>query len=182
MTNAKSNPKSKCQMSKNNLTSFLEKNGAGFTFLELIIVFFVVIVGILGVFSFVQYPITASIVSVQRLAATYLAQEGIEIVRNIRDSNWVEGISWNSGLGEGDWEVDYNTQNLSDGYNGDFLKIDSNNFYNYSTGDLTKFKRKITIDAANPNYLKVFVLVEWEEKGKNYPVSVQENLYDWWSD
>jgi len=157
----------------------------GFTFLEIIIVFFVIIVGLLGVFSFVQYPISASRVSTQQFIATYLSQEGIEIVRNIRDANWLEKPpppSWIDGLVGGTWQIGYDDTSLNGLVDDGRLYFDSNGWYNHndSSGGETKFKRKITIDDSDSNYLKVSVEVSWTEKGKNYNVTAQENLYEWW--
>jgi len=155
---------------------------SGFTFLELIIVFFVVIVGVLGVFQFASYPIFYSSLSESRLTATYLAQEGIEIVRNLRDENWLNDESWNNGLETGDYIVDYGSALLL--FEDKFLNIeDINGLYGYNDSGSpiqTKFKRKITI-VYGMEILKVSVKVEWKEKGKEQtPVVIQENLYSWW--
>ena len=159
----------------------LNKN-KGFTFLELVIVFFVVTVGILGVFRFVSYPIFYSSLSKSRLTATYLAQEGIEIVRNLRDENWLNNKSWNDGLGAGDYRADYDDLVLFSDNVGRYLNIENlSGFYGYSGGTQTKFTRKITIDDTNPEFLKVSVEVNWKEKGKaQTPIIIQGNLYDWW--
>ena len=61
----------------------------GFTIIELIIsisILSVAIIGIFGAFSIVTI-LTSN--SADQLTATYLAQEGMEIVRNIRDTNWL---------------------------------------------------------------------------------------------
>ena len=170
--------------------TFSLKSGAGFTFLELVITIFVITVGIVGVYIVAQYPISYTSISIQKLTAAYLAQEGIEIVRNIRDTNWVEeSSSWTDGLEAGDWEADYDDQILTAcsspcdyEHNLRFLKINGG-LYNYDLGTPTNFKRKITIDNSSlPAFLKVIVLVEWRQKGKTYTVEAQENLYPWWPD
>ena len=165
-------------------------NNKGFSLLELIITIFVVSVGILGTHSVVSYTLSAIGLSASRLTAAYLAQEGIEIVRNIRDTNWIEGgfVVWDSGLSEGSYEADYQSDDLVPcSFPCDFnsnlrlLQIEGG-FYRYSaTGIDTSFKRKIIItDAGLPDFLTVTVSVEWEHKGKlQQPVTVQENLYNW---
>ena len=153
----------------------------GFTILELIVAIFVMTVGVLGAYSVVQQIIVYTLVSSSRLTAAYLAQEGIEIVRNIRDTNWFTNpADWNNGLTgcATGCEVDYNTSLSS--YTGFFLKYSSTNGYNYSSGDPTKYKRKIIIDSSTNNILKVSVLVEWTEKGNPYTVTVEEHLYNWY--
>ncbi|MBZ9578070.1 prepilin-type N-terminal cleavage/methylation domain-containing protein [Patescibacteria group bacterium] len=160
----------------------------GFTILEVMIAIFVVTIGVLAAHTVTQQIISYTHRSASRLTAIYLDKEGIEIVRNIRDTNWLEEESWNYGLGAGDREADYtNDQNLyvcsspcDPDNNLRFLKLGAGGFYNYSSGVDTKFKRKITITPVG-NTLEVSVEVWWEYKGDTYgPIKAQENLYDWY--
>jgi len=92
----------------------------GFTILEVIISILVVTIGVLSVYTVTQQIVSYTYHSAFRLTAVYLGEEGIEIVRNIRDTNWLKGVAWNNGLGVGAWEADYNTiQPLSDTYDGE---------------------------------------------------------------
>ncbi len=157
----------------------------GFTLLEIMIAIAILIVGIVGIsIVFSRISILTSGIS-NRLVAAYLAQEGIEIVRNIRDTNWVEGIGdWDYGLTtcSGGCEADYNDEELSS-YGGNYLNIDSDNFYSYSVGTETKYKRKITITSPGDpegDVLKVSVLIEWSEKGEDYDFEAEEYIYDYW--
>lgn len=164
--------------------SNVKMKNKGFTLLEVIIAIFLVLVGITGTFALITKTMGVMAVSSSRLIAAYLSQEGIEVIRNIRDTNWIEGaLTWDDGLLCGappcDWEADYQAQTLNDEYDGDYLNIDGNGFYSYSTGIPTKFKRKITIAPDGSDILKVTVMVEWKEKGETYIHTVQENLYNW---
>ncbi len=157
----------------------------GFTLLETLIAVFVILIGVLGVYAAVQYPLFVSSYSRSRLTALYLAQEGIEIVKNIRDENFLNNADWKFGLQpDGEYEADYNDEALFS-YNGNFLKI-NNGFYQYgSSGADTNFKRKITLssesDSSGSNYLKVSVLVEWYKGGsKAGEVEVEDRLYGYW--
>lgn len=155
----------------------------GFTLLEVIIAIFLITVGTLGALALITRTISVAGISSQKAIAAYLTQEGIEIVRNIRDGNWLVQRTdpihkWDNGLGTGDWEADYISQNLTDTYDGDFLKIDGG-FYNYTSGTNTKFKRRITISDKTDDTFKVSVLVEWQVKGKTYQIIAEENLYNW---
>jgi len=158
----------------------------GFTLLEVLAAIFLITIGIVGTLTLVQKTITFTQATSSRLITAYLTQEGIEIVRNIRDSNFlkihqgVEGVSWNDGLTgcSGGCEADYNDPSLTS-YAGRFLKIDAG-FYNYDSGVDTLFKRKITITPEGTDILKVLVQVQWQERGKSYEVIAQENLYKWW--
>jgi len=162
----------------------LYKNG--FTLIEVLIAIFLITTGVIGAFTLIQQVISSISVSSSKLTAAYLAQEGIEIVRNIRDTNWLEQreppiLEWDEGLDVGDWEADYETQNLTQPYtgDGDFLNIDANGFYSYSLGIPTKFKRKISIEKPNPDILRVSAQIQWEERGRTHTIEVRENFYKW---
>ncbi len=165
-----------------NILNFF-KNKKGFTFVELMISFFIISVGLLAVFSFMRYPISQTTSSNLRLTSAYLGQEGVEIVRNIRDGNWLEGVAWNDQLTNVNSQVDYDDPELTAVINGGQLYIDTNGYYSHNGGTLTKFKRKITITSVGvspDDYIEVSVLIEWEEKGETKSVTVEENLYNWW--
>jgi type II secretory pathway pseudopilin PulG len=111
----------------------------GFTLVEVIVAIFLLTVGIIGVSALITSTISSATHSSQKLVAAYLAQEGIEIVRNIRDTNWIEqvtnpAIPWDEGIPEGSWEADYTSETLDNSYTGKFLNIGSNGFYHYSGG------------------------------------------------
>ena len=161
----------------------------GFTMIEIIIAILVVTVGVLAAYIVTQKIVSYTCQISSRLTAAYLAKEGIEIVRNVRDTNWIDSTDppWDDDLAVGDWEVAYNDQILTScsspcnpDHNLRFLKI-SGGFYCYSGTNDTKFKRKITISDVGSDNLTVSVSVWWEEKGKTYgPITAQEILYDWY--
>ena len=156
---------------------------SGLTLIELTVAIFLITVGIVGVFAVIPRIIVFGDIISSRLQAIYLAQEGIEIVRNIRDTNWLEqrddpDVSWDDALKPGYWEADYNDLDLTP-YQGRYLKINGG-FYNYDDlGKKTKFRRKIIIEQPEPHVLKISVLVTWMERGKEYNVSVDGKLYEW---
>jgi len=160
----------------------------GFTLLEIMIAIAIMEVGVVGAYVAVLRT-SSSLYSVSsRYIASQLAQEGIELVRNIRDKNWLKGFNWNRGL-EGcqtGCEIDYNDSALSSSYEGRNLYINgSNGFYEYidspSPNDKkTPFKRKITIKPeTGAPALKVTVNVSWQEREKNSHFVVEGKLYDW---
>ncbi|MBU2539798.1 hypothetical protein KJ786_01390 [Patescibacteria group bacterium] len=171
---------------------FSFQNQKGLTMIEAIIATFILVVAIIGSYLiFVEISSTTKVIS-SRLTAAYLAQEGMEIIRNIRDTNWLKEVSW-SDLIDGvpcssGCEVDYRTEQgdtstlFSWGTSGNYLKLDENNYYSYSIHPLaiaTKFKRKIITTHLNDNTLGVSVLVQWEDRGKPYEFLVEGYLYNW---
>ena len=130
------------------------RKNTGFTLLELIVAIFIITTGLVAAASLMSYSISAVIIGKSQIIATNLTQEGLEVVRSIRDNNWhciadpdcTDVTSWNEGLGEGDKQVEYNSLSLSV-YISEPLKL-YNGFYQYTFGDEThetRFYRKITI-------------------------------------
>lgn len=161
-----------------------KKTNKGFTLIEVMLAIFLITIGILGIFSLVQRTTVFISVSSSKLTATYLAQEGVEVVRNIRDTNWLEdrttATSWDDGIiPTGDWEADFLTQNLTQVYSASYLNIDGNGFYSYFAGTPTNFKRKITITKPSADIIGVSVEVFFDERGNTHSVTAQENLYNW---
>ena len=169
-----------------------------FTLIEVIVATFIITVGIGGVFVLIQKTISDTSILVGRLTAAYLAQEGIEIVKNIRDTNFLKFYKgdinedqWTQGLTgcEDGCGTDYTNSVLSPDDDDRYLKIEGG-FCKYSaSGTETSFKRKITVfdlvDLTDPedgiiDQMKVLVEVSWEERGNVHQVAVQENVYKWW--
>ncbi len=169
------------------MVQFPRFNKKGFTLLEVMIATVILVIGVVGIYTAFSRMVILTSGIPSRLIAAYLSQEGIEIVRNIRDTNWlIGGQSWDEGLTgcHGGCEADYKTGTLQEetplrSYGGDYLNIDQDNFYSYSTGVPTKYKRKITIEEIDPNILKVNILISWEAKRKSYDFETEEYLYNW---
>jgi prepilin-type N-terminal cleavage/methylation domain-containing protein len=166
----------------------------GFTLIEMMIAIFVMVVGMMGVLSLLQRVIFSGSLSSSRLVAAYLAQEGLEIVRNVRDTNWLEARSaandWDEGInlacgGAGfivDYKHSYGPSQIDPSfpcYSGQYLNTDANGFYSYSSGTQTKFKRTIKVSSPDSAIRNVAVEVIWTDGGASYSLSVQENLYNW---
>ena len=152
----------------------------GFTLPEVMIAVFIILVGIIGISAIFPKIISLAGLSSLEFTASYLSQEGIELIRNIRDENLLNFQNWDDGLDEGDYGVQYNGNSLLFGSGEVFLKIGSDGFYNYTSGDDTLFKRKITIKKEdNNNTILVTSLVKFDFKGKSYNFSAEEYLYQW---
>lgn len=87
------------------------KNQFGQGLLETTIALGVIITGIVGMLTLTISNQSASVESSDRLLATNLAREGVEIIRNIRDSNWLPRGVWDQGLESG---ADYTAAPLFD--------------------------------------------------------------------
>ncbi len=162
--------------------------------IELVISIFILVVAIIGVYNSFSTVVVLTAGASSRFTAVYLAQEGIEIIRNMRDDNWLNNSpDWKTGLlgCENGCEADYKTGTSASAnagltpFSDSYLKI-KNNFYSYDSADpftVTKFKRKITITAPDPlnqDVLRVSVLVTWDEKEETFDIEAEEYLYNWY--
>lgn len=171
----------------------------GFTLLEVMIAITILTIGIGGSYVLIQQTLRGGNIAESKLIAYYLAQEGIEITRNIRDNNWLlkrgSDVKWDEGIyRNGDdenicyegCEVDYLSQELNPiSGDGNYLRIDSaNGFYNYDEGIQTKFKRKIFVSqeseiGVTDEILNIRCEVWWQVGILSQKVQVEENLYNW---
>ncbi len=70
----------------------------GQSFIEAMVAITVIITAIASALALVQSSITASRVGGAQIVAANLAREGVEVVRSLRDSNWLNGQSFQLGL------------------------------------------------------------------------------------
>ena len=170
----------------------------GFTLIEVLIASFVIVVGVVASYIIVQQIFAQTFRASARLTAIYLAKEGAEVVRNIRDTGWIQSDSWyNNGLDVGYWQVEYDSNNLlicilcnGSDYDFDrfwgismwFLKSHTSGdpFYDYGFwGSNTPFKRRIRIERPTADSIRATVDVMWKEGGQIRKVTIQNLLYDW---
>ena len=166
----------------------------GFTLLEMLISIMVITIGVLGIYSAVLKYTKATQVARENLTAAYLGQEGIEIIKNIRDTNWINAETWNDDLTgcdavDGSCEIDtiFGGGTAKDPVftiwsgSGRSLYIEnSTKLYKYlaspGASDIrTIYTRKITIDSVTDDVLKIQVDVYW--RGKT--TTVKEDIYNW---
>jgi len=175
------------------------KKKMGFTVLELIAGLFILSVGIVGVSSLISRLLWYNRFVESKAIAAYLTQEGMEIVRNIRDGNWLEGklgADWTDGLfccmdvapvtecsqeQSNPCKGDYSYTTLSECPAGEcpVLKFD-NQFYGYNLGVSTKFTRIIEIWEIGADQVRVCATTEWAEQGKDQSIKACEYLYNWY--
>lgn len=157
----------------------------GFTLIEMIVSVAIITIGVFGVFSVITNYSQKTQQQKERLIATYLCQEGMEIVKNIRDANLVAEVSWSEGLDSctsalGSCEADFLSTDLDRYYDSHYLYIqNSSGAYLYpssATVDVkTPFRRKITITPDGVDKLDVQVDVYWMDN----TMTIYGNLYNW---
>jgi len=164
---------------------------SGFTLVETLIAISILVLAVTGAFSAAQSGMTSALHSKDQITAFYLAQEGIEQIRNLRDENGLTGVNWltniaNPGdpcaLGNKCYVDTLNTSNPLTGCFGACpnLKLNVNGFYSYDSGDDTRFRREILVTSVGPNEIKVEATVFWS-KGVlvDRSFTATEHLLNW---
>lgn len=118
------------------------------------------------------------------LISSGLAQEGVEVVRAIRDANWFRGVAFDTGLTTcaAGCAFQFDSTAPKGGVSvGTFLSLDpATGLYQYDRGTPTLFKRSVTIvPGTAPSELVVQSRVDWMERTQPKNVIIEYHLYDW---
>lgn len=135
--------------------------------------------------------------TIERVLANNLAREGLEIVRSIRDSQWLDPTkTWPYGLSNGDWIADYDDTSLTAAESSNIMSCDncrlwitSNNQYTHTEGSntLTIFRRLINISNGddlgtvcnNDCEKQIRVTVAWTDQSGTHTITLEERLTSW---
>ncbi|MCX6731698.1 MAG: prepilin-type N-terminal cleavage/methylation domain-containing protein [Candidatus Parcubacteria bacterium] len=161
----------------------------GFTLIETLVALTVLTMIIIGPLSLATKSIGASIFSQNQITASYLAQEAIEYILNIRDNNFLQNLNWLTGLdqclGADGCYVDIPSSNnniVSCNNACPKIKYDGSGgyYYNYQTGQDTIFTRTIKITKITDDEARIDVTVSWQEKfGGQKSFTLQRNIFNW---
>ena len=131
------------------------------------------------------------------LTATYLSQEGIELVRKVRDdmvinyedsgTRWSEFLSYvNNCESVSGCNIWYNPETSSVQVNtyttSSYLKYDDvKGYYGYISGDQTTFRRKVTIEILSGVSQEVLITsnVTWMQGGSEKNFETKEVIFNW---
>lgn len=156
----------------------------GFTLIEVLLALSIILIGIVAVFRVEVYVMEAARIANAKFKATFLAQEGMEVVKGIRDSNWLNERAWDAGLGAtGNSNVEYNSFALNNVP--DNLYLDGSDIYTHNSVGTTPtiFSRHIEItylvDSDGITYMQAKSVVDYVLKGQIRSIVVEEHLYDW---
>jgi len=69
-------------------------NKQGLTLIEVIVALAVIIIGVVAGLTLTVYNLKASTFGEQQLVSSNLARESIEVVRSMRDANWLKDEEW----------------------------------------------------------------------------------------
>ena len=162
---------------------------SAFSLLETIVVLAVVTIGLLSIMTLMTNSLKAQTLNRNTLVAYNLAQEGLELIRNVRDTNWRSGLTWNQGFvgtpAGLNYKVDYlhftpmAVNDISEAR----LQIASSTAYylHDENSSNSVFSRLITVKAATTTApsSSVTALIEWNEQGQKRHFELTTELYDW---
>jgi prepilin-type N-terminal cleavage/methylation domain-containing protein len=176
----------------------------GFTIIETLVSLAIFTISILGLIVITSSGVANTNYAKNKLIASYLAQEGVEIVHNLRDSAALSGASWQDTFGSS------SLTGLSNCYataQGSGCDIDAYTFaltscstatragcgplrYDSFTGEYrsfasdasipeSSFTRIVTLRDVSPNEVQVTSTVSWTQGTAAKSVTVNETLNDW---
>jgi len=170
------------------------QNKNGFTLVEALVALSILIVGIISGFILVTKALYDVTIIQDRLTASFLAQEGVELVRQIRDTNYLKilggtSFDWDDNLKtDGDYLISANIYTesiilpLPPWQDKGLYYHCSSGLYNYDdTGDviLTTFKRKINIYHVSHDEIRVQSIMDWKSKNIDFSFTAEDHLFNW---
>jgi len=147
----------------------------------------ILILVVASVVSLSRFVIKGYAVTISRTQALYLAQEGQEIVRDIRDTYWIDGnpdtdftnlfnfngpyfANWNPVTGS--WVLLAGSETIPPGTLGPYQLIQFERIIQFSDVDLGDSR-------LNSEVRRVTVTVSWTEGGKSWDVTTETFLTNW---
>lgn len=180
------------------------KNKRGFTLTEVMIGMMILTIAIVSAANLLVNLRSSNQANLTTLQAYYYAVEGIEAVRNIRDSNWLHNNDWLGGNTTALWGADlsregsYGVNLLNEGFSRPAAgeNIDYNDLGRYKPWTVVSgpvkvrsvdgfeerdFMREILIESydANEDALLVTSRVTWTLNGRERSVELSEILTNW---
>lgn len=148
-------------------------NKKGQILIEAIVAITVVVVGLLAIFTFISRSFSLNRVVADQYLGTYLAAEGIEVVKNLIDSG--------GAMSDGNYELNYNSAFLPAEFTVPSPLYFDNGYYSHNFGGKeTGFMRKITINGSATDEVKVVSRVDWITRGGGkYNVELEDHFFNW---
>lgn len=155
---------------------------SGFGLLEVLLSSGILVVTIAAVITLGSIATRGSVLNQSRIQAYNLAQEGMEAVRAIRDTNYIDqdtNTNWDTGL------IDTTTLDNCDVEYGDYTpplsSIAQKRWKIVCTGTTSpdpRFTRKVNISPVADSK-RVDVTVSWDEFGRKHSVNLNTILTNW---
>jgi len=175
------------------MKKFFTKRNKAFTLVETLVAISIFTVSILGLMSVLAQGTNDTTYAKRKIIATYLAQEGIEYLRNMRDTyvlyTGIPGNSWsdfkadlapcNPGTGCGFDPTFPHIVFTCTGGNSCKLYIVNGGYSTSPSGTDSGFTRKVWMTTIGNDEVKVFSTVSWTQVSGTYTMTFAENLFNW---
>ena len=166
-------------------TYHLPPTRRGQILVESILALGVLTMGFLGAFTLLSRSFILNRAVADEYVATYLAAEGVEVVKNIIDHNQILRVTseparaWDAGISDGAYEIQYDSTTLAVNQNRT-LKFDpSTKLYSYSGPNNTTFRRTLNITKATDEII-VKSQVDWTgHGGSSRQTILEDHFYRW---
>jgi len=165
-------------------------NKTGFMMMEAVLGIFILGVTLVSFLQIISKTYASKNDKVNIIIATSLAQEGVELVRNVRDQNWRDGNPAFKDWATGSHGINYNTASNADmidstgkcgGITGCQLTMDPAGFYRYDSMDVPKppyFGRSIRI-VVGAESCEVKSIVTWGTVANLHTITISDTLTNW---
>ena len=180
------------------MMKFSKQKNRGFTLVETLVAVSIFSLSVLALMAVLSQGISDTEYAKKKIIGTFLAQEGIEFLRNMRDNhilysqstsnNWTQFKARLAPCNVGS-ECGFNTALSTTDPNFVFTCTSnpenckvyiSNGVYNTNlVGTDSGFTRKISATTVSANELKVISTVSWMQRSGLYSMSFSDDLFNW---
>lgn len=171
-----------------NKKGFTLGSSKGFSLVETLVALAILLVAVVGPISLIGDSLHKIYYARDEMVAINLAQEGVEVVRQMKDSNMLSAVAgvppWDSGLAPTNYIVDAwnSSAPLNSNVTDKKVYIDAiTGLYRQGVaGTATQFTREVVITDVVPGVEKnVTSTVTWKTGGSTGTLSVSENIFNW---
>ena len=159
-----------------------------FSLIEVIIALFVVSLGVITALSLTLRGAYFQKNQSDLLTAGFLAQEGLELAINIRDTNIINNHSYNDWTGNGALspheekyrlDLSYLIAEKLENEEQETLQEDEGGFFLHDNHyPDSKFKRRLSVFDTDHDFSLLNILLNWEQRGEVYSYQLDTILYD----
>ena len=162
---------------------------SGQSLIEVVIAVAILTTALIGILGLITSAFTAASNSKFKNQASFLAQEALETVYNIKDTNWRKGLTpwdtnfYDQGVGKGDGWYKLNSYDQTNGWILAFKSVSETSDDAALVLDGTIFTRYIKVEKyqGSADKRQVTIKVTWSEKGVINKVETSSVLLNWLS-